>query len=295
MGLLMLGGCGPMLSGYLVTLVRSNDRLRIPSPFLFGLIFMVSLAVVWLRLSIVDGGRHNMNGVLPSLSGVGWKGWVVIGIACALLGLNASQAASKTLEGNYIHSFLFHRSKLFYYGVGLFLLPLLLLASYGMAKVFGLKSTDFVLKLDVVWVIGFFSTFFFLGGNEEFGWRGFLQKNLQHKYSPLLTALIISFFWSLWHLPLHYNGVYSKGGWQDLLPRFVWTIPYTLGFSWLYNRSGYSILAVVLLHSMLNNAPRGFGSSEQSALLLVMVFCIYCIVDGRMWKKIPPTVQALQS
>jgi len=145
--------------------------------------------------------------------------------------------------------------------------------------------TDYVVVPKFNRLVGFFTTLFFVGGNEEFGWRGFLQKEMQKKYNPLLTAVIISFFWSLWHLPLHYNGVYSTGGFMDLLPRFIWTIPVTIIFTWLYNKSSYSILAVILLHAMFNNVAKIFGSSETIYFILILLFAVYCIINDKMWEK----------
>ncbi|WP_155591386.1 CPBP family intramembrane glutamic endopeptidase [Lysinibacillus cavernae] len=40
---------------------------------------------------------------------------------------------------------------------------------------------------------------------EELGWRGFALLELQKKYSPLLAAIIIGFWWGLWHLPIWFT------------------------------------------------------------------------------------------
>lgn len=37
---------------------------------------------------------------------------------------------------------------------------------------------------------------------EELGWRGFALNELQKKYSPLKSSLIVGFWWGLWHLPI---------------------------------------------------------------------------------------------
>lgn len=34
---------------------------------------------------------------------------------------------------------------------------------------------------------------------EEIGWRGFLLPNLQKKYSPFLSSVIVGLLWGLWH------------------------------------------------------------------------------------------------
>ncbi|MFD2117572.1 CPBP family intramembrane glutamic endopeptidase [Paenibacillus yanchengensis] len=40
---------------------------------------------------------------------------------------------------------------------------------------------------------------------EELGWRGFAQNELQKKYSPLKSSIIIGFWWGLWHLPIWFT------------------------------------------------------------------------------------------
>ncbi|MFD6510020.1 CPBP family intramembrane glutamic endopeptidase [Bacillus sp. NPDC060175] len=47
----------------------------------------------------------------------------------------------------------------------------------------------------------------FLAGplGEELGWRGFVQIELQKKYSPLKASIIIGFWWGMWHLPIWFT------------------------------------------------------------------------------------------
>ncbi|MFP4590579.1 MAG: CPBP family intramembrane glutamic endopeptidase [Halobacteriales archaeon] len=52
-------------------------------------------------------------------------------------------------------------------------------------------------------LIGFFLlNVFLLGGVEEFGWRGFLQPQLQGRLSVLTASLAVGLLWWTWHLPL---------------------------------------------------------------------------------------------
>ncbi|PFN03508.1 MULTISPECIES: CPBP family intramembrane glutamic endopeptidase [Bacillus cereus group] len=61
---------------------------------------------------------------------------------------------------------------------------------------------------------GMLSYFFiknFLAGplGEEIGWRGFAQIELQKKYSPLKSSIIIGFWWGIWHLPIWFTTGYT--------------------------------------------------------------------------------------
>lgn len=287
LGTMLIGGCGPLLAGYIITVVNSRAKFIIGSKPIFILIFIGASIVLVLRLYLINDGLSDANGYLPTLSEISPIGYFLFAVAFFILGLNASNATNNKLKENYLKSFLFEKSKLKWYLIGLILFPLMALMSYYIGKIFGVETTGSPVNLPVIWLVGFFSTFFFFGGNEEFGWRGFLQKEIQKKYNPLITVLIISFLWSLWHLPLHYNGFYSTGGFIDLLPRFIFTIPLTVVITWLYNKSSYSILTVVLFHAMLNNYTKAIGSNEMIFAILLILFSIYCIIDDKMWKKEP--------
>ncbi|MGB5693172.1 MAG: CPBP family intramembrane glutamic endopeptidase [Flavobacteriaceae bacterium] len=285
LALMLMGGCGPLVAGYLITVVNSGSSIKVSSWPLFLIIFMSAFIVLVLRLYLIDHGMNDVNGKMPALGDVGPVAYILFGITFVILGLNVSNALNTELKENYIKSFLMSRSKIKWYIIAIVLLPVMSLVSYFLGKAMGMETTDYVINADANWLVGLFSTFFFFGGNEEFGWRGFLQKEMQKKYAPILVVLVISILWSFWHLPLHYNGFYSTGGFMDLLPRFIFTIPITIVFSWLYNKSAYSVLALVILHSMLNNNGKLFGASNQVFLILVIALCIYCIIDDKMWKK----------
>ena len=47
-----------------------------------------------------------------------------------------------------------------------------------------------------------FSTTFLGGGNEELGWRGIMQPELEKKFPFLIATLITGCVWMLWHVPL---------------------------------------------------------------------------------------------
>lgn len=281
----ILGGCGPLVAGYLLMLNKSKEKVRIHSTKIFLIVFVLVTAVMLIRLYFADNGMTNINDKIPSLSEFSILGFILMLVPLFVIGLNYSNATNNKLEENYLRTALFEKGKTKWYIIAVLSLVLIGLSSYFVGNLFGLQTTDFIVTTDPLWVVGFFSTFFFFGGNEEFGWRGFLQKELQKKYNPLLSSLVISFLWSLWHLPLYYNGFYTTGGFVDIIPRFIFTIPLTFIFTWMYNKSSYSLMAVILLHAMYNNVGRGFGSEELVATILGFSFAIFCVIDGKMWKK----------
>lgn len=284
LGCVLIGGCGPLIAGHVITLINSGLNVSIHSKVIFIVVFLLTAITLGVRIYFAGNGISDINGIVPKPGEITFIALALYIILCLILGVNASNATNKSLNENYIKSFLFDSTKLKWYLFALLFLPAASLLSYFVAVLAGMETTDFMIRIDPFWLLGFFSTFFFFGGNEEFGWRGFLQKEGQKKYSPLVFVLIVTFLWTIWHLPLNYNGVYSTGGIGDLIPRFIIILPISVIFTWAYNKSRYSILTVVLLHAMTNNFDKGFGQSQILFLILLVLFCIYCILDDRMWR-----------
>jgi len=91
---------------------------------------------------------------------------------------------------------------------------------------------------------------------EELGWRGYALPRLQTKYGALAATLILGAFWGVWHVPMWL-------AWQavDLSPvpiiiKSAHIIPVAAIFTWLFNRSGGSLLLVCLFHASM--AAKGY-------------------------------------
>ena len=87
----------------------------------------------------------------------------------------------------------------------------------------------------------------FIGLGEETGWRGFALPELQRRYSPLVSTLILAAIWTVWHLPLFGN---------EFQPAVIpaWTVS-LLGASfvltWLFNKTD-SVLLPMVMHATVN-------------------------------------------
>lgn len=106
-----------------------------------------------------------------------------------------------------------------------------------------LRVATYLVNLPFVALLG--------GGQEEFGWRGFALPRLQARYSGLVASLAIGVVWAAWHLPLFWVPGSSQAG-LPLAP-FLASVPaISVVFTWLYNRTGGSLLLAVLLHASVN-------------------------------------------
>jgi membrane protease YdiL (CAAX protease family) len=129
-------------------------------------------------------------------------------------------------------------------------------------------------------------TVLLVGGpiNEEPGWRGFAVPQLQQRYSPLITGLLVGLIWTVWHLPLHLADYYP-GGVDTFLLRFPSNVPLGVTFTWLYNRSKGNLFACILLHASINTAPGILGAPFLLDNLVMIAFTTIVVLHDKMFKK----------
>jgi uncharacterized protein len=122
-----------------------------------------------------------------------------------------------------------------------------------------------------------FAYIFFLGGplQEEFGWRGYALEHLQARWNAFVSSIIVGLIWGFWHLPLFFmpkqEFYYQRPFWELVLS----TTLVAILFTWLYNNTRRSILAVLLFHTMFNLSHYLFptlGSDRGSLYLLGFLF-----------------------
>jgi membrane protease YdiL (CAAX protease family) len=95
------------------------------------------------------------------------------------------------------------------------------------------------------------------GGQEEFGWRGFAQPELQERYGAFRAALVIGVFWGLWHLPQFLPGGF-RADWGPLMvgSYFIGIIGFSVLLAWVFNGSGGSAWLAMVMHGA-DNATQG--------------------------------------
>ena len=86
---------------------------------------------------------------------------------------------------------------------------------------------------------------------EELGWRGLALPVLRDRLGLLAAAVVIGVIWAVWHLPLFF----LPGSLQSELP-WGWfglqTVALSLVLSFVYEKTGHSLLLPVLLHASIN-------------------------------------------
>jgi membrane protease YdiL (CAAX protease family) len=119
---------------------------------------------------------------------------------------------------------------------------------------------------------------------EEPGWRGFAQRQLQARHSPLVVSIVIGVIWSVWHAPLHMFG-YFEGGLATLGLRLVINTLSAIVYTWMYNRTRGSLIPVILLHGS-NNTMSVFLPISAGVYLVAIVFTVGLVFVERMWQPL---------
>lgn len=105
-----------------------------------------------------------------------------------------------------------------------------------------------------------------LGGplQEEFGWRGYALPRLLARWGALGASLILGVVWALWHLPFWLMSGAGMGG-TPLPVYLLYTIGLTGVMTWLHLRSGGSVFAAILMHTMANFVSNIFPTHSAQA------------------------------
>jgi uncharacterized protein len=122
---------------------------------------------------------------------------------------------------------------------------------------------------------------------EEPGWRGYAQPGLQARWSPLLSTAVLAVLVAGWHLPLFFlddSGLEP----QILVGGLVGTVAVTFWYAWLFNRTGGSVLLVLLAHSVE-------GSLQAQGWIYIGVWCAVAlgllVADWKAWRRPTPAPQ----
>ena len=114
---------------------------------------------------------------------------------------------------------------------------------------------------------------------EEPGFRGYALPRLQFRYSALIASLILGVLWAFWHLPFVVTGEHI---WIDAL---LFTIEWSIVYTWLFNNAKGSVLIVMLFHAMNNTFSSAFvgqmfsgADSVNQAWLRLMLWGLLAIL-----------------
>jgi membrane protease YdiL (CAAX protease family) len=145
-------------------------------------------------------------------------------------------------------------------------------------------------------VLGVATAIFLVNGfGEETGWRGHALPALQRRTSPLRATIILSVLWAGWHAPMFAVVTTFQAFTAPIL--VGWFLGLFCGavvLTWLYNRSGGSILLVAIWHSSYNlisgtDAAQGLLAAISTTLVIALAAALIGL-ELRATRKAQPRV-----
>jgi len=276
--MVIVGGFGPALATVTTSGLRSGEKFDHSAR---QLIFLLLVAGVIFALITSEMTLTLLTGVIAGYASL-LGGWVF------------SSALSKNKEIKARMASIFPAKLTFGWLIsGLLFYPVMIFLAWGLSGIlnmgveypstWGQPLTDLL----PAFLLTFFLTAFTQGGNEEPGWRGFLQPELEKSINPLTAALIVAVFWSLWHLPLYLNGFYPGDLIGGMVGGFIFRIFLSIFLAWFYKRSGGSLFLMIFLHTCFNILVNYLPTSDLGIALLWLVVVVIIIIKDKMWRKLP--------
>ena len=137
---------------------------------------------------------------------------------------------------------------------------------------------------------------------EEPGWRGFALPGLQSTLSPLVSTLILGVLVTGWHVPLLFL---EEGGLEPsiIVGFLLGTLAVTFWYTWLFNRTGGSVLMTIVSHAAqgtitiggLWSAGADFAQANLLNGVVLSVVAIGLVVfDWQFWRGLAPEPATVQ-
>ncbi|MEM2905850.1 MAG: type II CAAX endopeptidase family protein [Candidatus Bathyarchaeia archaeon] len=143
-------------------------------------------------------------------------------------------------------------SKLWFLAAGLVPLVLAVSAVLWWSSSGGIYPMDWIRLAEFPPIL---MTSFLMNMWEEIGWRGYALHALQKKHNALISSLMIGVFWALWHWP-HFavKDSVMAVNYHNFLWFAIFTLFYSISYTWLYNSTEGSLFAASLYHASSNAA-----------------------------------------
>ncbi len=295
MPIVFIGAYGPAIGSILTLGLRSGLKLDL-SPKKTVTMVIASLAIFTvISLQYLVGNIPNYDPLAENLTPLTTALIVAAALVASLVGgwVISSAVSSNTDIRARMASILPWRLPPGWTVVALLFYPVMFLVIWGLASFLGAeviyppswgKPAANMLPL---FALAFGSTFLLSGGNEEPGWRGLMQPELQKRFSPLVAALIVTVFWVLWHLPLYLNGFYPVDLVSGMISQGIIGSLVAIFLAWFYNRSGGNLFLTMFLHTGNNVTSRFLPKSNLGLLLFWLIVAVAVVVKDKMWRKLP--------
>jgi membrane protease YdiL (CAAX protease family) len=290
--IVLIGGYGPAIGGIMTLSLRNSSKPNISPKRVVTMLLISALIFGVLTLRYLVGNIPSFDVLAEDLT-LSMSIIMVASIASLLGGWVFSIAVSDNPSIRaFMASILPLKLSPLWTIFAVVFYPAMILVSWGSSALFGMRAEypglweQPALEILPLFILTFCMTLLIQGGNEEIGWRGFMQPELQKRFSPLVAALIVSVLWSLWHLPLFLNGVYDTDLVVGMVSGGIYRIPLAIFLAWFYNRSGGNLFLTMFLHASFNRTPSLLPTSSLMLMALCLIVAVVMVVKDKMWRQV---------
>jgi len=125
---------------------------------------------------------------------------------------------------------------------------------------------------------------------DQIGWRGFAYPRLARRHGALTASLILGLLWGVWHTGKQL--LFNEGAASVPPPiMMVYFIAATVAFTWIYNRTGGSLLLVVLAQAgayLTNPTPVALPGLPSPLVINTVAFAVLAgalvALDRKAWR-----------
>lgn len=175
-----------------------------------------------------------------------------------------------------------------YLMVILFLMPCIVVLATALSLFFGYSTDQFSLANDLSVmkgsaIFGIVIPLLLAPIIEELGWRGYGVDSLRAYFNLFTASVIFGFLWAVWHVPAFFiKGYYHNQLWNMgtiyVVNFFVSVFVGAILMNWVYYKTGRSIPAVILFHSVLNLSSMAFRTEPFTKCIVTVLLFIVTVV-----------------
>lgn len=137
------------------------------------------------------------------------------------------------------------QSKIWYLPIFL-VIPFTVFVQYGLALLFGLPVSS---PYFPSWSLLLFAILFIAAIGEELGLMGYVIEPLQERFGALNGNILLGIIQASYHILLFTSSGMSAG-W--IMWQLIYIAATRVLYAWVYNNTGKSIFAVVMMHALFN-------------------------------------------
>jgi membrane protease YdiL (CAAX protease family) len=272
----------------MTTSILASDQPTASSPiekYQIPIMFLLVLGLTWPFMIWDALASHEMLPFHLPLHVMLLQSYMPTLAAVIVTGLISGRAGIGAL----FRKLLIARVGLRWYGFAIFGIAAICIAAILLANQFGPTPALPVLAegmpplsrpVELLLTVAFYFVLTGVLNGEELAWRGFALPRLQAKYNALVSSLILSLPFTLFHLPLFFDQEMNMGPFASFAIRAA---ALAILFTWLYNHTRGSVLLAYFMHAAFNTWTRVFSIDpgyhfQDWMMTLVMVILAVIVV-----------------